>query len=282
MRSTAGPCLVFLAAALSGVAAGPPMPPPDFAPISAADEAAGRTAIAQFRQIVPDTAYYEIELQIRPRRGDLRSIPGRLWVGHNDRGQVTRLVVDPGAPDERRWLIQGGPQPAAWRSDGSGAAAAAGSLEPLFPGVGITAFDLQLPYLFWPDATVLRLSRVFGSRPAYVYLFRPPAAFAAQHPEVAGVRVSFDTQYKAPLQSEILGAAGAPLKTMTVNEVKPMGEGHPAILEEVDFRNDTTRDTARIEVRAVAAGLDLLPSLFTAAALSTDVAPPDPHLLERL
>jgi hypothetical protein len=275
VRSPAGALLLFLATAASGLAAGPPAPPPDFSG-AAPDQAAGREIIDGFRQAQPDQCYYEFELQIRPRRGDVRSIPGQLWAGHNDQGPVLRLILAPGALDEVRWLIQGGPQPAAWRSGRAAAAQPAGLFVPLFPGVEMTAFDLQMPFLYWPDETLVSVSRLLG-RPAYVFRFRPPAAFAAQRPDVAGVQVHFDTQYKAPRQTELLGPAGV-LKTVTVNDVKLM-DGHPAIVKEVDVRNEATRDKTRYEVTAAAVGLDLLPALFTPAELGAAVAPPADNLI---
>jgi hypothetical protein len=275
VRAPAGAFLLFLATAASSLAAGPPAQSPDYGPIAASDQAAGRAAIEECRRAVPDQCYYEFTLQVRPRRGDLRSIPGQLWASHNEQGPVMRLILGPGTLDERRWLIQGGPQPAAWRTDGAGPARAASITDPLVPGVEITPFDLQLSFLYWPDEALLSVTRLMG-RPTYVFHFRPPAAFAAQHPEITGVRVSLDTQYKQPRRTELLGA-NAVLKTMTVNDVKL----DPAIVKEVDFRNEMTRDTTRFEVTAAAVHLDLLPALFTPDELGTAFQPPASHLILR-
>jgi hypothetical protein len=278
VRSAAGAFLLFLATAGSGLAAGPALPPADYGAVSASDRASGQAALDEFRQAVPDQVYYEFQLELRPRRGDTHSVPGRLWAGHNEAGPVMRLILDPGALDERRWLIQAGPRPAAWRSEGAAPAQSAGLFEPLFPGMGVTAFDLLPIYLSWPDETLLSVSRL-SSRPAYKFLFRPPAAFAAQHPEIAGMRVYLDTQYKAPARTELL-ASDHVLKTMAVNKVKPMGE-HPAVVKQVDLRDEVTRDTTRFDVNAAAVGLDLLPALFTPAELGTDLAPPGQDRLVR-
>jgi hypothetical protein len=277
VRSPTGAFLLFLATAASSLAAGPSVPPPDYSG-AAPDQAAGREIIGQFRQALPDQCYYEFSLEIRPRRGDVRSIPGRLWAGHNEQGPVMRLILDPGALDEVRWLIQGGAQPAAWRGAGAAAGQPAGLSEPLFPGVEMTAFDLQMPFLYWPDETLLSVTRFLG-RPAYVFRFRPPAAFRAQRPEVSAVQALFDTQYKAPRQTQVIGPAGI-LTTLTVNDVKPMGD-HPAIVKEADVRNEATRDKTRYEVKAAAVGLEFLPSLFTPAELGADVAPPPENLITR-
>jgi hypothetical protein len=276
VRPAAGAFLLLLATAAASRGAGPPAQSPDYVQSTGLDQGAGRAAVAAARQAAPDQCYYEFELQIRPRRGDVRSIPGRLWAGRDDRGPVLRLVLDPGAPDECRWLIQGGAEPAAWRGAAGAPAQSADLLEPLFPGVEITAFDLQMPFLYWPDSTLLSVTRLMG-RPTYVMLFRPPAAFAGRHPGVATVRGYFDTQFKEPRQFEVWGAA-ANLRTVTVNDVKL----DPPIVKEVDFRNENTRDTTRFEVMAAAVGLELLPGIFTPAELGADVAPPAGHLLVRL
>ncbi len=280
MRAPAGALVLFLAAAASSLAAGPPVPPADFGQLTPGDRAAGEAALDEFRQAVPDQCYYEFQLELRPRRGDTHSVPGRLWAGHDGRGPAMRLVLDPGAPGEKRWLIQGGPQPAAWSASGAAAAQPASLFTPLFPGLEVTAFDLlptlQPAYLYWPGETLLSVSRLNG-RPTYVFLFRPPAPFAAAHPELAGVRVYLDTQFRGPTRTELLGPGGV-IRTMTVNDVKPMGE-HPAVVKQVDLRNEATRDTTRFEVRAAAVGLDLLPSLFTPEALPEAVAPPRDDLI---
>ncbi len=280
MRAPAGALFLFLATAASSLAAGPSVPPPDFGSPSPGDRAGGEAALGEFRRAVPDQCCYEFELQARPRRGDTHSVPGRLWAGRDDRGPAMRLVLNPGAPDEQRWLIQGGPQPAAWSGAGAAAAQPASLFAPLFPGLEVTAFDLlptlQPVYLYWPDETLLSVSRLNG-RPTYVFLFRPPSVFAAAHPEIVGVRIYLDTQFKGPTRTELLGPGGV-ARTMTVNDVKLMGE-HPAIVKEVDLRNEATRDTTRFEVRAAAVGLDLAPSLFTAEALTEAIAPPRADLM---
>jgi hypothetical protein len=269
VRSAAAVLLLLLGTTAAGRAAGPPAQPPDYGAAGTPDQAAGRALLAEFRGAAPDQCYYEFTLQLRPRRGDLRTIPGRLWAGRTAGGPVLRLILDPGAADERRWLIQGGPRPAAWRGEGAAPARAADLFEPLFPGMDVTAFDLEPSFLYWPGESLLSVNRLLG-RPAYVFFFPAPAAFAAAHPDVGGVRVYFDTQYKQPRKTELLSSAGGVRRTLTVNDVKLS----PPVVKEVDFRNEATRDTTRFAVTAAAVGLDLLPSLFTPDELGAEIAPP--------
>ncbi len=277
MRSRVPTLLLFLASALLSHAAGPPVAAPDYAQTGVLDQAAGRAALDQFRAAAPDRCYFEFELRILPRRGEERSVPGRIWWGRDEQGPVMRIVLQPGTPEERRWLVQDGAAPGIWRSLGSAPARPAGLLDPLFPGVEISAFDLQMPFLYWPDETLLSVNRVRG-RPANTFAFRPPAAFAAAHPAVAGIRAAFDTQFNFPLQIETLGAA-AVLKTLSVVDGKRVEDQE--IPKEIDVRNELTRDKTRFEVTAVALHLDLPPALFLPADLDRAVAPPAEKQLTR-
>jgi len=269
VRPGARAFLLFLAAAACR-AASPPAAAPDYAQFGTPDQAAGREAIERARRAVPDQCYLEFNLRILPRRGEARVVPGRLWGSRGEKGPLVRIVLDPGAPDERRWLVRGGIEPAVWRSSGRGPVLPADSFEPLWGGVELTPFDLQLTFLYWPDEQLIGVNRVIG-RPANAFVFRPPPAFAARHPEVAGVRAHLDSQYDVPLQTEILGADRV-LKTLSLVDVKLIGG--QAIAREVDARDEATRDKTRFEVSAAALGLDLSPMLFDPARLGDDVSPP--------
>jgi hypothetical protein len=274
-----GPAFLILPAILVvRAAAGPSSvePAPDYAQIADVDQAAGRALLEQIRQTgLSGTHYFEFDLSLIPRRGDERVVPGRLWAGRNGPGPVLRIILDPGRADERRWLIQGGPHPSAWLRDGAAPARAAEPLEPLWVGSEITAFDLQLPFpfLYWPDEALLGVNRIHG-RPANAFLFRPPADFAGRHPDIAGVRAFFDTQYNFPEQTEILGRDGRPLKTWTLVDAKEVAGTW--IPREFDVRNDATRDKARLDVTGAAVNLPPSASLFDRERLSDSGNPPRP------
>jgi hypothetical protein len=254
--------------------AGPPSttPAPDYAQIGALDQAAGRVAIEQFQQAgIAGPYYLEFLLRVLPRRGPERAVRGRLWGDRNEQGPRLRLVLDPGAADERRWLVQGGPQPGVWRRDGGGATRPAELLEPLWDGSEITVFDLAMPFLYWPDETLLGVNRIRG-RPANAFRFRPPAAFTVRHPEISAVRAYFDTEYNAPMQTETLDSTGRPLKTWILADLKKVGETW--IPKEFDVRNELTRDKTRIDVTGAALNVPLLPALFEPDGLADDVGAP--------
>jgi hypothetical protein len=257
-----------------GMLAGPAStgPAPDYAQIGELDPAAGRAVLAEVRQAGISGPYYlEFALRILPRRGDERVVPGRLWGDRTAEGPLLRISLDPGRPDERRWLIQGGAQPAAWRREAGGAPRPAGLLEPLWDGGQISPFDLQMPFLYWPDETVLSVNRIRG-RPADAFLFRPPPDFVLRNPEVAAVRAYFDAEYHAPVQTELLGANGRPLKRWILADLKKVADTW--IPKEFDVRNEATRDKTRIEVTGAALNAPLLPALFAPESLDEAVAPP--------
>ena len=134
---------------------------------------------------------------------------GRFWGGRTAAGPVTRLEMDVGKGGfTHRILVQGGPDGAIWTSDGAvaGVLNEDAALAPLVPGVEMAPFDiLPMPYLYWLDSEPR--GRGADPRPAGLYLHALlPADFSARHPAVRSVRAcSPNTQYDAPVQSEISG-----------------------------------------------------------------------------
>ena len=89
-----------------------------------------------------------------PRRGDEHVVQGRLWGGRNDRGPVSRVILQPGEAKERRLLVQNGPESAVWLWPGPGGQVATLGSAALFTPLAdtdLTAFDLQMPFLYWSD-----------------------------------------------------------------------------------------------------------------------------------
>jgi hypothetical protein len=238
------------------------------------DAAGARALLERFRSTgIAGDYYLEFELRALPRRGEERVYRGRLWGSRNDQGAITRIQLVDGAGGVHRWLLQNGPVAAAWSLAGTQVAVLPESflLAPLIPGVELSAFDLLMPYLYWPDFKLTRLDRVRG-RPAHTFVFRPPSAFAQAHPEVAAVRAYLDTQFNALMQAERLAANGAAITTFSLGELKKIGEQW--MLKSIDLRNETTRDKTRFVVTAAALGLEFSSALFAPARLVEDVAPP--------
>ena len=253
--------------------------PGEYLQFGTPDQEEGRRVLAGFRAAgIPGEFYLEFDLHVLPRRGDERVLSGRLWGARNEQGAVTRVAVTADGGGERRLLIQNGPQATVWGVDLGAATTTTrvvDAFEPLVPGVELTAFDLQMPYLYWPDAKLERLTRI-RSRPAHVFLFHPPAAFAAQHPEILGVRAYLDTQFNVPVQSELIGRNSRVLRTLSLVDLAKVGNEY--IPKSIDLRNDETRDKTRFQVTAAALGQSFPATAFAPGEL---VSPP-PAIPRRL
>lgn len=267
-----GRAFFFLLGAGVVFAAPPPsVTPPPLLQTGRPDAAESARILAQFRGS-SWSGYIQFDLQELPRRGDTVTYHGRLWGGRDARGAVTRIEVTDGQGRVHRLLLQNGAHPAVWRlvhgrvEEVSGAAL----FQPLIPGVQVTAFDLQMPYLYWPGGRVERITRVYN-RPAYEFVFPAPGAFRAGHAEVTAVRAYFDTQYGAPVRTELL-QGGRVLKTTSLVDLKRVEERW--IPKAFDVRNDVTRDKTRFEVTGAALTARFGSGLFVPAALAGNVQPP--------
>jgi len=209
-----------------------------------------------------------------PRRGAERLYHGRLWGARNERGPITRFEVDAGkGGPPHRILVQGGSDAGIWVSDGPGKGypEEKALLAPLVQGIEMTPFDIQMPYLYWLDVDRAGEKRIRG-RQAFAYVFTPPAEFTAASPGVRSVKAYLDTQYDALMQSEVTGAAGRVAKTLSLLELRKVGDRW--IPRDVDVRNEETRDKTRLSVTGVAVGIAVDPSTFDPSQLGVAAAPP--------
>jgi hypothetical protein len=273
----------FVSALLSAgavLAAPPPTAaPPQLAQVGKPDAAESAAILERFRRS-GWMGYVEFDLRALPRRGQEAVYHGRLWGGRNEQGAVTRIELADAKGGVHRVLLQNGEKPGVWRAGSGGVAQVAGAavLEPLIPGVDVTAFDLQMPFLYWPGAVVESVERVRG-RPAYLFVFRTPSAEAAHYPGIKSVRAYFDAQYSAPLQIELLGDRQT-LKTISLGELKKVGDQW--IPKSLDLRNDETRNKTRFEVTAVALNLKFDGPVFAPAGLLEPLSPPASNQLQRV
>jgi len=254
---------------------------PDLAQVGKPDAAAAKILLERFRNAGPTGDYFlEFELRALPRRGEEKLYRGQLWSSRNEQGALTRVQLVDSAGRSHRWLLQNGSPAAAWRFQAVQAAPLPESelLAPLIPGLDLSAFDLLMPYLYWPNFDLTRIDRIRG-RPAHTFVFRPPAEFSRAHPEVALVRAFLDTQFNALMQAERLDANGRVLTTFSLGELKKVAEQW--MPKSIDLRNENTRDKTRFSVTAAALGLEFAPTLFEPARLGDDVAPPRGERLVR-
>jgi Outer membrane lipoprotein-sorting protein len=267
---------------LNAFAATPANPlPPDLAQTGRPTAAEAQKIIEQFQEAgIAGEYYLEFALRILPRRGEERTLRGKLWGGRNEQGAITRLAIMDTAGRESRFLIQNGARAALWSfvEGRLGQLPVDAWFEPLVGGIEIAPFDLQMSFFYWPDFTVENLVRVSG-RPTQVFFFRPPAAFAKQHAGISGVRAYLDTQYNAPVQTELVGADGRVVKTLSLVDLKRVG--NQPMVKTIDVRNDTTRDKTRFQVTAAALGLELSPTVFQPATLAEEVKSPSAERIVR-
>lgn len=188
---------------------------------------------------------------------------------------MTRLVLttpsETGAVNgkETRLLVQGGPRPSAWSwpaADGATAITVDNSalFEPL-AGTDLSAFDLQMPFLYWPDFVYEGKTRLYD-RPADTFLLYPPASLAARRPELAAMRVYLDPQYHALMQAEQIGENERVLKSMRVVELKKIGDQW--MVKAIELRDETTRNKTRFVVTSAGLKRDFSNALFEPGNLS--------------
>jgi hypothetical protein len=281
LPATARRAFFILATIATPAFAGPPpsATPPPLAQVGKPNPAESAKILDQFRHS-GWLGYVEFDLRALPRRGEEKVYHGRLWGGRNEQGAVTRIEITDAQGAVRRLLLQNGEHAGVWRLMDGKVARVDGSvlLEPLIPGVEVTAFDLQMPYLYWPDAKVENVARVRG-RPAYEFVFHPPIAENVRYAAIGFVRAYFDAQFNAPVQTEIGDTRGV-AKTMSLVDLKKVGEQW--VPKSFDVRNEVSRDKTRFEVTAVALNLQFPPGAFAPAALAESVNPPPADKIVRI
>jgi hypothetical protein len=258
--------------AVGGSAATPPVQPPELAQIGKPDAAEAQRLLTQFRESgIAGAYYFEFDLIELPRRGDEKRFQGRLWGGRNEQGAIERIALRDAGGNEHRLLVQNGPNAAGWQVVGGQVQplGVAALLDPVIPGVELSAFDLQMPFLYWPGATVASLRRIRG-RPAHEFVFPPPAAFASAHPELSAVRSYFDTQFNAPMQTELLGRDGRATKTLTLLDLKKINGQY--IPKSFEVRDEVSRNKTRLVVTGAALDVRLPASIFAPAELTGEAA----------
>jgi hypothetical protein len=264
-------------------AAQPAGKPPELAQFGKPDAAEAARLLEQFRQAgIPGQFYLQFELRSLPRRGRERTFQGRLWGGRNEQGAIMRVELTDGSGAMHRLLIQNGERGAVWRVvDGRAVALSVTELfAPIIPGVEVSAFDLQMPYLYWPDATLEKVARSILGRPAHAYLVRAPANFTSEHPEIIAARAYLDTQFNALVQTELIGRDNRVVKTFAFLSLQKVEDRY--IPKMADYRNETTRDKTRFQVTGAALNLRLPAIVFDAARLAQAVPPPPPAEIVRI
>ncbi|MDD2764906.1 MAG: outer membrane lipoprotein-sorting protein [Opitutaceae bacterium] len=254
-------------------------PPPSYLQLDKPDQEKGREILDQFRrQGIAGDYYFEFELRVLPRHDPERVLSGRLWGSRNASGPISRVSVFPpaaGAAGETRLLVQSGAAPALWRWNGeAGSPILQSGVDALFApvaGTDLTPFDLQMPFLYWPEFVYEGFARMRG-RPAHQFLFYPPPAISERRPTLAGIRAYLDTQYTALVQVEFIDVQNRLAKVLSILDLKKIGDQW--IVKSIDLRDETIRNKTRFAVTAAALNQKFPAEIFAPANLAAPAAAP--------
>jgi hypothetical protein len=243
------------------------------------DQAEGAQVLASFRNVGIRGAYWlKFDLRVMPRKGDERVLSGEMFGTQGPDGPLTRLAVDDlsnkGGSHLQLYLFKGGASPEAWEWNHGQRGITPGRMDDdqlLAPvhETDLTPFDLLMPFLQWKDFVYEGVANVRG-RPAHTFLLYPPAPMKLPSnlpgSAPAAIRVFLDTQFSAMTQAEWIGEDGKALKTVTVLDLKKVGEQW--LVKSIDLRNHQTRAKTRFVVTSAALELTLPAEMFAAENLS--------------
>ncbi len=246
--------------------------PVDRPAIGKVDQADGAKVLADFRRAgIAGDYWLSFELRVMPRQGAERTVTGTMLGTRGVSGALSRVTLG-----GQRWLIESGPNPSAWLSTDGGAARQLAASESglALADTGITVFELQMPFIHWADFTYEGQARVRG-RPTHSFVLRPPAGQPAPVTGLTGVRVLIDAEFQALVQADELGANGAVEKTISLIDLKKVGEQW--MVKAIDVRDARTRNKTRFSVTAAALGLEWPISLFGPDGLNAEppAVPPE-------
>jgi hypothetical protein len=236
------------------------------------DQEEGARRMAAFRgQRLQGDYCFRFELEHLPRREKKVTYYGTMWGSWNEEGPVIRIeLVERDALEAEatnasliELIIQNGLSPKVWsrNSDSEVFRLLEGDaiFEPVIPGVVYSAFDLQMPFVYWDEFTYEGPGRV-QSRVAQQFLMRPPEGSVAGERGIGSVRIGLDDAYDALLRVEVLDADAKELSRFTVESFKKVQGQY--IVKEVTLKDYTTRDRTRFKVEAASVGMDLGAALF--------------------
>ncbi|MEX2382410.1 MAG: outer membrane lipoprotein-sorting protein [Opitutales bacterium] len=249
------------------------------APYSELDYEQGKELLSEFRQIgIAGDYTFQFELRSMPRRGQEALYQGNMWGSRNTLGPISLIeITSENMPEETvRLLVQNGVDAAIWtatrNSEGEFDARKLG-VDDLFSPIlntDYTPFDLQMPYIYWQDFEYDGLERIRG-RSSHRFIMFPPAELQEQFPDIAGVRIYLDAEFKAMIRAEMLDSDAEVLKTFSILDIKRV-QGQ-WIVKTIDLRDDITRDKTRFRVTDAVMDLFLPGLYFSPENLDNELPP---------
>ena len=240
-----------------------------YLPIGTVDQEKGKTILEAFRKCrIAAPYYFDFELKVVPRIGDIRSVRGTLWGANNALGPISRIQI--AAADKQpqeRFLIQNGPQNSIlfWSSEHHDVVPAL-PFEPV-AGTDITPFDLQMPYIYWEYFEYEGIFR-HRNRPTHRFLLYPPRETNRIYPELKAIRIFLDTQFNALVKTEYLGPEMKTMKTMMIMNIKKVQDQW--IAKDIEIRDENHRGRTVFLIKAAAMNIAYRPELFDSSRLNIE------------
>ena len=145
-------------------------------------------------------------------------------------------------------------------------------VEPIL-GTDYSAFDLQMPFLFWPE-TEYEGRYLLRGRSTYTFLAHPPESFSEdENWPWRTVRLHFDAEFEALMQVDWLDRRERARRTLALLEIKEVEDQW--IPRMLDFRNTETRGKTRMFIERAAFPGFLAPGLFAPESLGRGRPVPD-------
>ena len=135
---------------------------------------------------------FKFELEHLPRRGRTTLFAGQIWGTWQHSRPVLRVHLRPVTGDLHAaavsMLSRNGPTPKIWTMrenpgiEPTGPQEVTGGdlLEPILDGMLYSPFDLQMPFIYWPEYEFEGRGRKKG-REALVFRMLPPTEFSSSH-----------------------------------------------------------------------------------------------------
>ncbi|MEM9226580.1 MAG: hypothetical protein AAGA45_01295 [Verrucomicrobiota bacterium] len=272
--------MVLVAGTANGYAAGAGHPANRGATVTDVNRLSDQASLEQLeafrRQRLSGDYVFRFNLVHYPRRGEKVSYDGYLWGTWTDKGPLSRIAIweDELARDPSMELIvQNGPEPQVWMlgEDGRAFELEENQMrQPVIDGIVYTPFDLLMPFIYWDDFDYLGGERRSG-RPHDVFLMKPPSSWKEKAPDLEGVNLTIDRNFRALNRIEEVDAEGEALRTFKVVSFKEVDSEY--IVKEIDLIDEVSRDKTRFRVMAAAVNLNLPQSTFDPRAIGRGLPP---------
>lgn len=241
------------------------------------DRKEGVQRLIDFRRQRLDGDYvFEFQLEHKPRRARTARYDGIMWGTWNEQGALTRIRLfrqgGPGDGVQRPaadWIVQNGPDPKAWiRPEGEATfrlIEGSAIFDPLLEDLSYSIFDLQMPFIYWPEFRYEGPELVGASRVAQKFLMLAPEGSPGWDQGIRAVRIGLDDTYNALLRIEVLGEGGEEQSRFQVESFKKVQEQY--IVKKITLTDYPSKDRTTFHVTDASVGLALDSSLFEEAEL---------------